>query len=77
MSNRGQRPRTLHVHSSICLEDSTAEDLLPKAKDTVCGSDGAYFVQPKAAILFSLGLGCHAKQDRVSLAWGCCQDRKS
>ena len=59
---------------STCLEGSTPEDMPPQAKDTVCGSDGAYFVQPKGDILFSVGLGCHAKQDRGSLSWGYCQD---
>ena len=46
------------------------EDRPPKAKDTVCGSHGAYFVQPQAEILFSGGLGCHAKQDRVGMGHG-------
>ena len=53
----------LYLSQSLCLEGSTPKDRPPKAKDTVCGSHGAYFLLPTAAILISGGLEGPARQD--------------
>ena len=69
MSNlvhRRRRCARIVLHSIICLEGSTPEDgggASPPGEGYRCGSRGAYFVLPTAAILFSEGLEGPARQD--------------
>ena len=69
MSNlvhRRRRCARIVPHLILCLEGSTPEDgngASPLGEGYRCGSRGAYFVLPKAAILFSGGLDGPARQD--------------
>ena len=69
MSNlvhRRRRCARIGLHSILCLEGSTPEDrsgASPPGKGYRCGSRGAYFLLPTAAILFSGGLEGPAWQD--------------
>ena len=56
----------MHHIALCCLEGSTPEDggrSLTPGEGYRCGSRGAYFVLPTAAILFSGGLEGPARQD--------------
>ena len=69
MSNlvhRRRRCARIDLHTILCLEGSTPEDGggdSPPGEGYCCGSRGAYFLLPKAAILFSVGLEGPARQD--------------
>ena len=60
MSNlvhRRRRCARIVLYTILCLEGSTPEDRnSPPGKGYRCGSRGAYFLLPTAAILFSGGL---------------------
>ena len=61
-----RRCARIGLHSILCLEGSTPEDrsgASPPGKGYLCGSRGAYFLLPTAAILFSGGLDGPAGQD--------------
>ena len=66
MSNRGQCPRVAMTHSKPLPGGQYARGWgrsLSPVKGNRCGSVGAYFVLPTAAILFSGGLEGPAWQD--------------
>ena len=72
MSNlvhRRRRCARIVPHSILCLEGSTPEDrggASPPGEGYRCGSRGAYFVLPKAAILFCGFLSAKGRLD----GWG-------
>ena len=66
MSNlvhRRRRCARIVLHSTLCLEGSTPQDRYLTRRGYRCGSRGAYFLLPRAAILFSVGLEGPARQD--------------
>ena len=69
MSNlvhRRRRCARIVLHSILCLEGSTPEDrsgASTPGKGYRCGSRGAFFLLPTAAILFSGGLEGPARQN--------------
>ena len=69
MSNlvhRRRRCARIVLYTILCLEGSTPEDrggASTPGEGNRCGSRGAYFLLPTAAILFSEGLEGPAKQD--------------
>ena len=68
MSNlvhRRRRCARIVTYMILCLEGSTPEDRYLTSQGYCCGSRGAYFVLPTAAILFSGSLEGPARQD-----WG-------
>ena len=59
-----------------CLEGSTPQDgNSPPGEGYCCGSRGAYFVLPMAAILFSGGLEGPARQDWELRHWAAAKTR--
>ena len=81
MSNlvhRRRRCARIVLDSIPCLEGSTPEDwggASPPVKGYRCGSRGAYFVLPRAAILFSGGLEGPAWQDWELRHWAAAKTR--
>ena len=81
MSNlvhRRRRCARIVLHSILCLEGSTPEDrsgASTPGKGYRCGSRGAFFLLPTAAILFSMGLEGPAWQDWELRHWAAAKTR--
>ena len=81
MSNlvhRRRRCARIDLDLILCLEGSTPEDrggASPPGEGYRCGSSGAYFLLPTAAILFSGGLEGPAGQDWELRHWAAAKTR--
>ena len=81
MSNlvhRRRRCARIVLYTIRCLEGSTPEErsgASPPVKGYRCGSRGAYFVLPTAAILFSGDLEGPARQDWELRHWAAAKTR--